>query len=203
MKNTNNTLAALQLNQVINQITDLADYEIIAIHNDYCAANNDSYNHIIDNDNEAIDSMFNSPSEGIRAAIFGNYNSSHNYFILDGYANLVSFNYASDDNSPIDISELAQWLVNEDRLAEYDITVTTLEDVLSSIEDNITDDKYLLSKLADYLGQSLNTEQVELLKTDNEYYDYLVSHFMNELEDYRYSDLYDLINTVGINYSVN
>ena len=119
MKNANNTLAAIQLKQVIEQLNSLADYEIIAIHNDYCEANNDSYSHIIDNDNEAIDSMFDSPSEGIRAATFGDYHSSHNYFVLDGYANLVSFNYASDDNCPIDASELAQWLINEDKLSEY------------------------------------------------------------------------------------
>ena len=119
MKNANNTLAAIQLKQVIEQLNSLADYEIIAIHNDYCEANNDSYSHIIDNDNEAIDSMFNSPSEAIRAATFGDYHSSHNYFVLDGYANLVSFNYASDDNCPIDASELAQWLINEDKLSEY------------------------------------------------------------------------------------
>lgn len=128
MKNTNNTLAALQLSQVINQLTDLADYEIIAIHNDYCEANNDDHNHIIDNDNAAIDSMFDSPSEAIRAAIFGDYNSSHNYFILDSYANLVSFNYPTDDNSPIDIEELAQWLINEDKLIDYDIDVASIDE---------------------------------------------------------------------------
>ena len=78
--------------------------------------------------------------------------------------------------------------------------MTTLGGMLASIEDNINDDKYLLSKLADYLGQSLHTEQVEQLKTDDEYHDYLVSHFINELDDYSYNDLYVLINTVGINY---
>lgn len=203
MKNINNTLAAVQLNQVIEQLTDLAEYELIAIHNVYCEVNNDSYSHIIDNDDEAIDSMFDSPSEAMRAASFGDYNHSHNYFILDGYGNLVSFNYVSDDNSPIDIEELAQWLISEDKLADYNITVTTLDDMLASIEDNITDDNNMLSKLADYLGQSLNSEQVEQLKTDDDYYDYLVSHFMSELDDYSYNDLYDIINKVGINYNVN
>lgn len=201
MTTLNKDLAAVQLSQVIEQLNNLEDYELIAIHNDYCEVNNDSYNHIIDNDDdEAIDNMFNTPSEAIIAASFGDYNHSHYYFILNGYGNLVSFNYITDDNCPIDTSELAQWLIDEDKLGDYDITVTTLDDILASIEDNITDDNVMLSKLADYLGQSLNSEQVEQLKTDDEYYDYLVSHFINELDDYSYNDLYDLINTVGINY---
>lgn len=79
----------------------------------------------------------------------------------------------------------------------------TLNDMLASIEDNIADDENMLSRLADYLGQSLHTEQVEQLKADDDYYDFLVEHFTNELDDCSYSDLYDLINTVGINYSVN
>lgn len=70
---------------------------------------------------------------------------------------------------------------------------------LAAIEDNITDNENMLSRLADYLGQSLHTEQVEQLKTDD-YYDYLVSHFMNEINDYSYNDLNDIISYLGINY---
>lgn len=191
---TLNTLAAIQLSQVINQLTDLADYELIAIHNDYCEVNNDSYNHIIDNDNEAIDSMFDSPSEAIRAAIFGDYHSSHNYFILDGYANLVSFNYASDDNCPIDISELAQWLIDEDKLGEYDITVTTLDDMLASIEDNITDDEMLLNTVCKYL-------HLNHITLGNEYsFDEKVNIVLELINGFNYEQLNKLITDLNINY---
>lgn len=194
MKNINVTLAALQLNQVIEQLTDLADYELIAIHNDYCKANNDSYSHIIDNDNAAIDSMFDSPSEAIRAAIFGDYNSAHNYFILDGYANLVSFNYASDDNSPIDISELAQWLIDEDKLSEYDITVTTLDDMLASIEDNISDNETLLNTVCQYL-------HLNHITLGNEYsFDEKVNIAMELINGFNYEQLNKLITDLNINY---
>ena len=139
MTTLNKDLSAIQLSQVIEQLNNLADYDIIAIHNEYCEANNDSYSHITDNDDEAIDSMFNTPSEAIRAASFGDYNHSHDYFILNGYGNLVSFNYVSDDNCPIDISELAEWLISEDKLSDYDITVTTLDDKYNIILDHIND----------------------------------------------------------------
>lgn len=191
MNTLNKDLAAVQLNQVIEQLNSLADYEIIAIHNDYSEANNDSYNHIIDNDNEAIDSMFDSPSEAIRASSFGDYNHSHNYFILDGYANLASFNYVADDNCPIDISELAQWLISEDKLADYDIEVTTLDDMLDSIEDNITDDENVLYRMCDCLSieydDSSDTE--ELLKD-----------CMDEVSGYNYNKLNGLMEYLNINY---
>lgn len=184
MTTLNKDLSALQLSQVINQLTDLADYEIIAIHNDYCEANNDSYNHIIDNDDEAIDSMFDSPSEAMRAARLGDYNHSHNYFILDGYTDLVSFNYTTDDNSPIDTSELAQWLINEDKLAEYDITVTTIDDMLASIEYNIRDDENMLLELSKLL--SLKVKSIEKA--------------IAVLSDHNYKQLVIVINYLGINY---
>lgn len=200
MKTLNKDLVAIQLNQVIEQLTDLADladYELIAIHNDYCEVNNDSYSHIIDNDDEAIDSMFDSPSEAMRAASFGDYNHSHNYFILNGYANLVSFNYTSDDNCPVDISKLAQWLINEDKLADYDISVTTLDDMLASIEDNITDDKNLLKTAINYLGVST------VYKGDDEltnYNQYLIDSVMEEIKYTDFETIKGVIDRLGIDY---
>lgn len=200
MKNTNNTLADLQLSQVIEQLKQ-DDSSLLQAYSEYSSEN--GYDSVYDNDEDSINMMFDNTHDALRAAFYGDYNPAHAYFTFNGYGNLQSFEYLDSNSSPIDISELAEWLINEDKLSDYDISVTTLDDMLASIEDNINDDKYLLSKLADYLGQSLNTEQVEQLKTDDEYYEYLVSHFMNELDDYSYSDLYELINTVGINYSVN
>lgn len=197
MKTLNKDLVAIQLNQVIEQLTYLADYELIAIHNDYCEVNNDGYSHIIDNDDEAIDSMFDSPSEAMRAASFGDYNHSHNYFILNGYANLVSFNYTSDDNSPIDISELAQWLINEDKLSEYDISVTTLDDMLASIEDNITDDENLLKTAINYLGVSTMYKGDDKL---TDYNQYLIDSVMDEIKYTDFETIKGVIDRLGIDY---
>lgn len=200
MKNINNTLAAIQLNQAIEQLKQ-DDSVLLQAYSEYSAEN--GYDSVYDNDDDSINMMFENTHDALRSAFYGDYNPSHAYFTFNGYGNLQSFEYLDSDNSPIDISELAEWLINEDKLADYDISVVTVEDMIASIEDNISDDKYMLSRLADYLGQPLHTEQVEQLKTDNEYYDYLVEHFTNELDDYSYNDLDELINTVGINYNVN
>ena len=197
---TLNTLASIQLSQVIEQLDNHDTESLISIYNDYADMN--KYERINDNDEHTINDLYSSPYDALLAASYGDYNPNHDYFIYDGYNNLSSFNYADDDNSPIDFDELAQWIVNNELYNDYNFDVTTLDDMLASIEDNITDNGYKLSKLADYLGQSLGTEQIEQLKKDDDYYDYLVSNFMSEISDYSYDDLYDLINTVGINYSV-
>lgn len=198
--NNTATLAQVQLQQVTEQLKQ-DDSILLQAYSEY--ASNNGYDSVYDNDEENINMMFADSHDAIRAAFYGDYNPSHTYFTFNGYGNLQSFEYLDCDNSPIDIEELAQWIVKNDLFNEYNLEVATLDDMLASIEDNISDDKYILSKLADYLGESLHTEQVEQLKTDDDYYDYLVSHFMNEISDYSYNDLYDLINTVSINYSVN
>lgn len=197
-----NTLAQVQLNQVIEQLEKLLFCDLVTTYNSYASAN--YFELIHDNDEENINTLFDTPYDTAKAIVYGKYNPNDDYVMLDGYANAVSFSYqlVQDENCPIDIEEIAEWISNNELYNEYNIEVTTLDDMLASIEDNITDDGYILSKLADYLGQSLNTDKVELLKTDDDYYEYLVSHFMNEIDDYDYADLYDLINTVGIDYSV-
>lgn len=201
MNTLNKDLAAVQLSQVIEQLKDLDNDDTIAIYNDY--ANENGYELIFDNDEQTLNDTFLTPYDAIRQTNNKDYKDHENYFTFNGYGHAVSFDYRLSENSPIDISELAEWLINEDRLADYDITVTTIDDMLASIEDNISDDSNMLSRLADYLGQSLHTEQVEQLKTDDDYYDYLVEHFTNELDDYSYNDLNDIINKVGIDYSIN
>ena len=198
MKTLNKGLAAIQLNQVIEQLEQYDTEAMVNIYNQYADAMR--YERINDNDEHTINELYSSPYDALLAASYGNYNPNHDSFTFDGYNNLSSFNFTDDDNSPIDISELAEWINNNELYNNFDITVTTLEDMLASIQDNISDAENMLSKLADYLGQSLHTEQLEQLKTNDGYYDYLVEHFMSELYDYSYNDLNNIINHLGINY---
>ena len=158
MKNTDNTLAATQLTQVQLQevIEQLKkdDSILMQAYCEYSAAN--GYESVYDNDEDSINMMFENAHDALRATFYGDYNPAHAYLTFDGSGNLQSFEYLDSDSSPIDVSELAQWLISEDKLADYDITVTTLDDMLASIEDNITDDENALYKLCDYLSISYN-----------------------------------------------
>ena len=190
MKNTNNTLVDLQLSQVIEQLEDLLFCDLVMTYNDYASTNH--YELIHDNDEENINTLFETPYEAAQAVVYGKYNPSDDYVTLDGYANAVSFSYhpIQDDNCPIDISELAQWLINEDKLADYDITVTTLEDMLASIEDNISDDNVMLNKLGNFL----------IVDLDNDSYEDNVYDVMIELNNYTYEQIQEIITMLGINY---
>ncbi len=184
MKTLNKDLATIQLTQVIEQLEDLLFCDLVMTYNDYASANN--YEMIHDNDEENINTLFNTPYEAAQAVVYGKYNPNDDYVMLDGYSNVISFSYQliQDDNCPIDVSELAQWLINEDKLADYDITVTTLEDMLASIEDNINDDDNMLLELSKLLT----------LKVKN------VEKAMIVLSDYNYKQLMIVINHLGINY---
>lgn len=187
MKNTNNTLAVLQLNQAIEGITDMSIDDTIALYNDY--ANHNGYDMIFDNDEQTINDLFLTPYDAIRQTNNKDYKDHESYFTFNGYGHAISFDYRLSDNSPIDIEELAQWLINEDKLADYDIAVTTIEDMLASIEDNINDDKQLLNKLICYLGLSAMLDD-----------SYKISDSLNELIEKDYNQLNAIINHLGINY---
>ena len=187
MKTTNNTLASVQLSQVIEQLKE-DDSSLLQAYSEYSAEN--GYDSVYDNDEDSINMMFDNTHDALRAAFYGDYNPSHAYFTFNGYGNLQSFEYLDSDSSPIDISELAQWLISEDKLSDYDITVVTLDDMLASIEDNITDDSVMLNKLGNFL----------MVDLDNDSYEDNVFDVMIELNNYSYEQLQEIIAMLGINY---
>lgn len=176
------TLVQVQLQHVIDELNQFATSDLIEIYNEYAEQN--SYERIYDNDDLILDDMFTSNYDAIRAAFYGDYNPSHAYFTFNGYANLQSFEYLDSEHCPIDIEELAQWLINEEKLVDYDIDVITLDDMLTSIEDNITDDEYMFKEICKLL--SLKAKSIE--------------NVMSVLADYNYKQLLIVITHLGINY---
>lgn len=177
------------LAQTIKQLKAMSDSSLISIYNEY--ASNNSYETIFDNDDDNINTFFDCPHEAVKSAFYGDYNPSHYYFIFNGYGNLASFSYTTDDNCPIDFSELAQWVIDNDLFSEYDIEVITLDDMLASIEDNITDDENMLYKLCDYLVISYK---------EGDDIENLISDCMYKIDGYCYESLQDIITLLGINY---
>ena len=194
MKTLNKDLAAIQLNQVIEQLEQLLFCDLVMTYNDYASHN--GYELIHDNDEENINTLFDTPYETAQAVVYGKYNPNDDYVTLDGYSNAISFSYqlTQDDNCPIDISELAQWIINEDKLSEYDITVVTLDDMLASIEDNITDDEMLLNTVCQYL-------HLNHITLGNEYsFDEKVNIVIELINSFNYEQLNKLITDLNINY---
>ena len=189
MTTLNKDLAAVQLSQVIEVITDMDNDDTISIYNDYADSN--GYELIFNNDEHTINDLFSSPYDAIRQTNNKDYNDNDEYFTFNGYGHAVSFDYRLSDNSPIDIEGLAQWLINENKLADYNIEVTTLDDMLASIEDNITDNEALTFKLADYINEDYDEDDAV---SD------IAQWCVVTLYDYDYNQLSDIINHLGIDY---
>ena len=185
----NSTTQVTLLSQVINAITDMDCNSTILLWNEY--ANNSGYETIYDNDEYTLNEIFSTPYDAIRQTNNKDYNDNDAYFIFNGYGHAVSFDYRLSDNSPIDIEELAQWIIDNESYDEYDIDVVTIEDMLASIEDNITDDETLTYKLANYINESYDSDDVE---SD------IAQWCIVTLYDYKYEQLQDIITYLGINY---
>ena len=195
MKTLNKDLAAIQLSQVIEQLNRLSTDELVNLYIEYASDN--GYENIYNLDESTINELYNSPWQALYDSNHKDFNDRDYFFTYNGNGHMVSFSNEDDSNCPIDISELAQWLINEDKLSEYHITVTTLDDMLASIEDNITDDNELLKTAINYLGVST------MIKGDDkvtDYNQYLIDSVMDEIRYTDYENIKRVIDRLGINY---
>ena len=69
--------------------------------------------YIYDNDEYSLDEVFSSVQEALRACCYGSYNYTDDYFIIDAYGNLESFN-GHEIRNYIDIDALADELADTD-----------------------------------------------------------------------------------------
>lgn len=110
--------------QVKEILDDMDISELVAIHNEWCDAAGymDNWIYPMDEFDEIMDGQ--SPWEIVRAAFFGEFNPTRDYFWFNGYANLESGDGWVD--LPIDTSDIADFIVkNEESFGNSDI-----EDIL-------------------------------------------------------------------------
>lgn len=184
-----NTLAQVQINQVIEQLNQLSTDELVNVYMDYAEQN--SYERIYNLDESTINELYSSPWQALYDSNHKGFNDRDYFFTYNGNGHMISFSNEDDDNSPIDIEELSQWIVDNELFNDYNIEVTTLDDMLASIEDNITDDETMTYKLADYINESYDSDDVA---SD------VAQWCIVTLYDYDYNQLNDIITLLGINY---
>ena len=191
-KNTNKDLATIQLQQAIEQLSNLSTDELVNLYIDYASQN--SYETIYSLDESTINELYTSPWQALYDSNHKEFNDRDYFFTYNGNGHMVSFSNEDDSNCPITFSELAQWLIDEDKLSEYDITVTTIDDMLASIGDNIADDEILLNTVCQYL-------HLNHITLGNEYSFYEKVNIVMELIDgFNYEQLCKLIADLSINY---
>lgn len=188
MKTLNKDLSAIQLIQAIEQLNKLSTDELVNLYIEYASDN--SYESIYNLDESTINELYTSPWQALYDSNHKDFNDRDYFFTYNGNGHMVSFSNEDDSNCPIDIEELAQWLISEEKLSEYHLTVTTLDDMLASIEDNISDDNVMLNKLGNFL----------MVDLDNDSYEDNVYDVMTELSNYNYEQIQEIITMLGINY---
>lgn len=97
---------------MVEAINDMADDDLISLHNEMVNDQDRMDDYIYYNDESTLEELFSSVISAIRACFYGDYNFSHNYFVYNGYANLDSFDNPKDH---VDIQELANWAVLEEK----------------------------------------------------------------------------------------
>lgn len=106
--------------EAINHEMDNVD--IINLWNECVFETNLPGDEIFDNDETFFEETFSSPYDAVLAVTNGEYNECEKYIAFDGYDNVVTFDYWDDENSPIDIGSLVDWLMeNPDKAAEIGV----------------------------------------------------------------------------------
>lgn len=176
------TLTQVQLSQVIEQLEQLLFCDLVMTYNNM--AENNHYERIFENDECNLNNIFLTPYDAIRQTNHDGYNENDDYFVFNGYGHACSFSYqlVQDENCPIDIEEIAQWIVDNDSYSEYDIEVTTSDDMYNAILDNLEDASSLddIVSVAEYLGLT-----VEDFDSNNEspadYENSIINDIMNHI----------------------
>ena len=110
----------MQIDQIIETLESLSPNELMRVNNRYCDENrcNDI---IYYNNSQELNSLLGSPDAALRAASYGNYNYSHNYFRINGYGNLESFKSVELDNLVDTPAKIAEHILENPELYNLDI----------------------------------------------------------------------------------
>lgn len=73
------------------------------------------------------------PLDIVRRCHYGDFNPGHDYFKFNGYANLESFDIALEENSGIDLEELADYIETERNA----LNNSDIQDIIDKYEEDI------------------------------------------------------------------
>ena len=119
---------------LVSLLNGMSNEEAKGIYNEYCSEYGSMDDYIYDNDEWDLNEYFgdDSPYEVLCRTGYGDYSISHDYFRMDGYGNVRSFNNIHSDVSPFYADELADYIIdNENALGNSDI-----EDLLDEYNES-------------------------------------------------------------------
>jgi len=102
-----------RIEKIKELLNTLDSSTLITTWNEYCA-DECMEDYIHSNDEYFFEEMFEKADEAVWAVCFGNYDYEDDYVVFNGYGNLDTFNFSDDENCPIDIDVLADWINDND-----------------------------------------------------------------------------------------
>lgn len=108
-----------KIEALTEKFNNLSVADQVYIHNEYCEAVND-YDRRVEY-MDCFDEIWgDSEPYWIACRVFyGDFNPNHEFYYLNGYGNFVSFDYADDKNSPINVDEIVDWMI-EGNFSEFE-----------------------------------------------------------------------------------
>lgn len=153
----------------INSVIEIFNYstsmdDIVKVWNDYCKEFNWD-DQIYPNNEYMLDDLFSSVWEFARSASYGDYHLNQKYMAFNGYGNLVTFNTINDDNCPIDVDALANYLIeNGDTyniIDDDELKNSFLDEYFPNAEDC-----FKAEEIVEKLDESIFDEPINYLTDD-------------------------------------
>lgn len=115
--------------QIEDVFENMGTPELVSAWNSYCSESDRYDDMVYENDEYDLDTELEgrSPYDILCRAYYGDFNLRHDYFWWNGYGNLVSFNFADDEQSPIYIPEMVDYVIDR----ETDLDVAEIADILN------------------------------------------------------------------------
>ena len=109
------------MNKLIDFLkNEVADCDVLCLWNEYVSENY-ADDTVYESIEEIADSFSENAADFARRVFFGKIKSwNASYFCVNGSGNIVGFWTLTDDDSPVDYSLLADWLIDSDRLEDID-----------------------------------------------------------------------------------
>lgn len=135
--------------------------DIIRAWNNYCSEEcMDDY--IYDNDEYFFEEMFEKADDAVRAVCYGEYHYQDEYVVFNAYGNLDSFDYWKDENSPIDLDILAEYLVDNG-----DSDTPGIEDLDSDFIEKFAEENNVdINEVEEIVNNYLEEEDFDFLTED-------------------------------------
>lgn len=113
-------MTTLTQDQILDQLNNMDSDTLFSVWGEYVNECGDASDMVFPNYEQELNMTFPTVAEAVRAVSCGDYNYSDDFFTFNGYGNVVSFNYADDDNSPVDLPRLADWVEqNFEAVSQY------------------------------------------------------------------------------------